>query len=152
MLWQGGPAGAVYGYAVLRPTAAAWPRCRAPFCLSLSLLLLLQGIVPFVAVDCDREANRPLCSKYGVQVLQQRLQEERMGTCLWFHLQIAICCCSCTVVAQLILVAERMLNSNPMASSWPAGIPHVSGGKAALGSPEQGSKPLSPPLRSCRLA
>ncbi|KAL4420014.1 hypothetical protein ABPG75_007112 [Micractinium tetrahymenae] len=27
----------------------------------------LQGIVPFVAVDCDREANRPLCSRFGIQ-------------------------------------------------------------------------------------
>ncbi|PSC75196.1 Helicase sen1 [Micractinium conductrix] len=27
----------------------------------------LQGIVPFVAVDCDREANRPLCGRFGVQ-------------------------------------------------------------------------------------
>ena len=24
--------------------------------------------MPFVAVDCDREANRPLCGRYGVQV------------------------------------------------------------------------------------
>lgn len=29
---------------------------------------LLQGIVPFVAVDCDQESNRPLCSEFGVQV------------------------------------------------------------------------------------
>ncbi|KAL4419270.1 hypothetical protein ABPG77_004828 [Micractinium sp. CCAP 211/92] len=27
----------------------------------------LQGIVPFVAVDCDREANRPLCGRFGIQ-------------------------------------------------------------------------------------
>ena len=28
----------------------------------------LAGIVPFVAIDCDRDTNRPLCSEYGVQV------------------------------------------------------------------------------------
>lgn len=27
----------------------------------------LQGIVPFVAVDCDREANKPLCGRYEVK-------------------------------------------------------------------------------------
>ena len=28
----------------------------------------LAGIVPFIAVDCDAEANRALCGQHGVQV------------------------------------------------------------------------------------
>lgn len=28
----------------------------------------LQGLVDFVAVDCDQDKNKPLCQEYGVQV------------------------------------------------------------------------------------
>lgn len=70
----------------------------------LSIAPLLQGIVPFVAVDCDREANRPLCSKYGVQVRWRRGGAGRIAhahASIFMHdAAMGPCCCvpviSCT--------------------------------------------------------
>ena len=83
------------------PAAAApplWRRTEPPWFLTYACisraLPQMQGIVPFVAVDCDREANRPLCGRFGVQVWGPRcktgMHESRLhlstgSACTWSH-------------------------------------------------------------------
>lgn len=55
-----------YGAELLPFPAAVAAGCSSPGWVPL------QGIVPFVAVDCDKESNRPLCGQYGVQVPSHR--------------------------------------------------------------------------------
>lgn len=59
----------------------------------------LQGIVPFVAVDCDREANRPLCSRFGIQASFRPRALPRLAAAA---ARGPLLSCGCTGIATLI--------------------------------------------------